>query len=50
MQDKLEQLEAVVLKAFRGYQEQQRRHQTFLGLIPGEPIDGGELEREQLED
>jgi hypothetical protein len=50
MQDKLEQLEAVVIDAYRGHKEQQRRQQTWMGLIPGEPIDGEELAREQLEE
>jgi hypothetical protein len=50
MQDKLDQLEAVVIEAFRGHKEQQRTQQTCVGLIPGEPIDGEKLERDQLEE
>ena len=50
MQEKLEQLEAVIIDAFRGHKEQQRQQQTFLGLIPGEPVDGEKLERDRLEE
>ena len=49
MEDKLEQLEAVLLDALRGHLEEERRLQGP-GLIPGEPINGEGLEREQVEE
>ena len=50
LQEKLERLEAVLINAFRHHQEEQRQHQTFLGLIPGEPIAGEQLERKEIDE